>query len=413
MYSLSWRGFALLIFLSAQQVYAQAENCNPIQSYRAAIDCIALSAPDIRQSQLQVNAASAQAEQAWLYANPEIQSNNYRTSENGSSKQFSTDTQVYFPIQLGGKRSARGQLAEAAQGSAAAMSQTTKERVLIESAQSFHRLRQLSVEIELIEEAIHRFEKIISAFRKRTQLNPEQQVSLTVFKYALEEEKQKKAQALADQHAITSSLSLLVGQKLQITKNMLPQSPEKWPEISDKNIENFSEMKLSKSRLIEADANLNLAKANAWPDVKIGPAYERIPDPQGSTDRLGIALAMEIPVFDRNQGAKKVADVNRRIAAIEAEKKARLYTEGFSSILEQYKLITSALATAPSQAELEKGHKSFEAQFSRGLVPYTLIIEAHRQLHETVQTKHQQELRALDHLWRIYQMTGKLSPEVL
>lgn len=413
MYSLFWRSFAALLLFVSQRSYADPGDCRQISSYREAMSCIAIVAPDIRQSQLQIDVASAQADQARLFANPEIQSNNYRSSENGSSEQFSTDTQLYFPMQLGGKRSARGRVAEAARDSAAAMSQSTKERVLLESAQNFHRLRQLGLEIELTEEAIHRFENIISAFRKRGQLNPEQKVSLTVFRYALEEEKQKKAQALADQHAILTSLSLLIGQKLQATRELLPASPEKWPDILDKNIENFSELKLSKTRLNEAEANLNLAKADAWPDVKIGPSYDRIPDPAGAQDRMGITLSMEIPVFNRNQGAKRAADFSRQIASIEAEKKARAYSAGFDSLLEQYKLITSALKTAPTQADLEKGHKAFEAQFKRGLVPYTLIIEAHRQLHETVQTKHQQELRALDLLWRIYQMTGKLSPEVL
>lgn len=413
MCSLLWRSFAFLLLFISQSTYAQVEKCSQIQSYRDAMECIALTAPDIRQSQLQVEATGAQVDQARLFANPEIQSNSFSSSENGSGDQFSTETQLYLPIQLGGKRSARGRAAEAIQKSAAATAQSTKERILIESAQNFHRLRQLSLEVELTEEAIHRFERIISTFRTRGHLNPEQQVSLTVFRYALEEEKQKKAQALADQHAISSSLSLLLGQKLQVTKNMLPQAPQKWPTITDKNIDNFSEVQLSKARLSEADANLNLAKANAWPDVKIGPAYERRAEATGSKDNLGVALAMEIPIFNRNQGEKRAADLSRQIAIIEADKKARAYSEGFDSLLEQYKLITSALVTAPTQAELEKGHRDFETQFKRGLVPYNLIIEAHRQLHETVQTKHQQELRALDLLWRIHQMNGKLSPEVL
>jgi cobalt-zinc-cadmium efflux system outer membrane protein len=406
------RMFVCLILIGGRLAPAESVDCKDIATYKEAINCIARIAPDIQQAHLQVESAGARVDQARLFANPEIESNNF-TNSDGSSGGISTETQLLFPMQLGGKRNARSQVATANKNSASALAQSTQERILIEAAEGFHRLRQLELEIELTDEAIHRFERIISAFRKRGQLNPEQQVSLTVFRYALEEEKQKKSQALADQRAIKTSLSLLMGQKLKITKEMFPKIPQKWPEISDKNIENFSELKLAKSRASEAKAELELAQANAWPDLKIGPAYERMPDQEQTQEHLGISISMELPVFNRNQGTKRAAEFSRQIAAIEAEQKAMAFSQGLESLLDQYKLITTALASSPSQAELEKGHRAFESQFKRGLVSYGLIIEAHRQLHETVQTKHQQELRALNLLWRIYQMTGKLSPEVL
>lgn len=410
-FSLTRWVFLLAFILSYAPAFADSD-CGNIQSYREAMTCIAQRSPDIQQSKLRIEVASSQVDQTKLFANPELQSNSYLGDENKSG-QFYTETQLYIPIPLGGVRSARGKVAMAQKESAVANAQSVREKILIESAEAFYRLRQIGVEVELAEEAIRRFENIISAFRRRGKLNPEQKVSLTIFRYAVQEEKQKVSQGLADQKALENSLSLLIGQKVEFNKNILPATIQKWPTISDKNFENAAELKIANAQAAEAKANLELSQASAWPEFKLGPSYERMPDQNGSQGLLGVAVVMEFPVFDRNQGGKRAAEFSRQISVIEAEKRAMSTSQGFESLLVQYKLITDALITGPTQAELEKGHQDFDTQFNRGLVPYGLIIEAHRQLHETVVTRHVQELRALDLMWRLYQMNGKLSPEVL
>lgn len=54
-----------------------------------------------------------------------------------------------------------------------------------------------------------------------------------------------------------------------------------------------------------------LARAEAWPDLEIGPRFQG--DTDGPEDRLGARFAMDVPIFDRNQG---------RIAEAEAAWKA-------------------------------------------------------------------------------------------
>ncbi len=394
-------------------LYADTDACGTVQTYRQAINCIAVKAPDIKQADLQVEVAGAEVQQAKSFTNPELQSKNFFGSDSGASGEFSTETELLLPIQLGNKRLARSKVASLHKESAAASAQTTKERVLIESAEAFRRLRQLDVELDLATEAIARFDRIISAFRRRQQLNPEQQVSLTVFRYALEEEKQKKSQILADQSTISTSLSLLMGQKLTPTVSMFPRLPEKWPEVNNKVSQNSAQLRFAKAKADEAAAELALARAQSWPDLKIGPAYERVPDRFGTEERIGVAISMDLPVLNRNQGGKRAAELSRQIAVFETEQKVMASEQVFESLITQYKLITEALVSSPSQSDLEKEHRAFENQFKRGLVSYSLIIEAHRQLHDTIETKHQQELRALDLLWRIYQLNGQFSPEVL
>ncbi len=60
-------------------------------------------------------------------------------------------------------------------------------------------------------------------------------------------------------------------------------------------------------RLAAAQANVarsghayQLARAEAWPDLEIGPRFQG--DTDGPEDRLGGRFAMDVPIFDRNQG---------------------------------------------------------------------------------------------------------------
>lgn len=404
-------GFGVVVF-SMFEFAANASECGPLASYRDVINCVATRAPEILRSDLDVQIAEANIDKARQLQNPELESRNLWGS-NSESNRFATETQLLFPFQLGGKRQARGMVAKAEKDSAAALAQNTRERTLIESARSLHRLRQLDVELFLATEAIERFERITTVFRKRPQLSPEQSVSLTVFKYALEEEKQKKSQALAEQNSILMDISLAIGQKVLPNKKLFPSLPEKWPAIDSKTIGESAMMKFTRAKEMESGALSDLAKAEAWPSLKIGPTYERMPDRERTEERVGVGLAMEVPIFNRNQGGKRSAELSQRRGTLDSQQALLATNAKLESLVEQYSIITKALATAPTQAELEKGHKAFEGHFNRGLVSYSLIIEAHRQLHDSVETKHRQELSALNLLWSIYQITGRLSPEVL
>jgi len=406
--------FSLLLAAFLIVPRAQADECGSLNSYRELIKCVAARAPEIRRSELELKVADAEVVRAGQLRNPELESRNlWSSGSNSQADGFATETQLLFPMQLGGKRGAKEQVAKAERSSAAAMAQTTRERTLIETAQSLHRLRQLETEVFLANEAIERFGRIISAFRKRPQLSPEQSVSLTVFKYALEDEKQKKSQGLAEQSAILADLSLALGRKVQAKKELLPSLPEKWPTINSKSVQESAELKLARAKAEELRARHSLAKAESWPDLKIGPSYERMPDRERTEERVGVGLTMELPLFNTNSGGRRSAEISNQIGVLNGEQAIRQADAKLETLLEQYDLITKALVSAPNQTELEKGHKAFEGHFNRGLVSYSLIIEAHRQLHETVATKHRQELTALNLLWRLYQVTGQLTPEVL
>ena len=62
---------------------------------------------------------------------------------------------------------------------------------------------------------------------------------------------------------------------------------------------------------------------------------------------------------------------------------------------------------------MEKKHKNMESLFERGLIQSSLIIEAHRQMADFTESVNEQELRAVEALWSIYALEGRIPQEGL
>jgi len=402
--------FLILIIGTPNASFAQ-NICEAAKSYLELLSCVETNSPEVNASKLEIEASDERARQARRFLNPELSGKKlWGTKDSSQSSQF--EVELLFPVEIGGKRNARTNAANASKELASAEGQKTREDGLIKTGLSLHRLRQINVEVDLAQEAIERFERITTTFRKRTQLSPEQQVSLTIFRYALEEEKQKKAELLALKRSIAADLASIVGRKIE-TQTAIPSDISKWPIVKAGSTDGSAERRAAIARAAESEATRQLVRAESWPTLKVGPSYEKMPSGNVIEERLGLGLSMELPVFSLNSGARRAADLSSRAAEIKSRLVAAAAEERLQSLVEEYNLITSALKSAPSHADLEKGHRSFEQQFNRGLVSYSLIIEAHRQLHETVDTKHRQELMALNLLWKIYQLNGQLKAEVM
>lgn len=385
-----------------------ASECDQ-SSYKDVLLCISKSAPEILHANIETQIAESDISKARQIPNPELEARNLW--EEGKSA--NTEAKLLLPLEIAGQRGARSDLAKAERDIIAAKSQASREQTLTRTARSLHRLRQIETEIFLANEAIERFEKIVSTFKKRPQLSPEQSVSLTVIKYALEEEKQKKAEAVAEQSSIVTELSVMMGSKLKVSKNIFPSMPNKWPSFKAQSVQQSAEVKYAQARARQGQAQLRAAQAESWPALRVGPAYERQGEGNQVQESFGVGVSLELPLFNLNGGGRKSASLAKKLGELEAQAGATNAAAKLESLIEQYSIITQALASIPSQTELEKGHRAFEAQFNRGLVSYGLIIEAHRQMHETVETKHRQELNALNLLWNIYQLTGQLNVETL
>jgi cobalt-zinc-cadmium efflux system outer membrane protein len=78
------------------------------------------------------------------------------------------------------------------------------------------------------------------------------------------------------------------------------------------------------AQLAVSRQELGLARAEAWPDINLGPRYQG--DLDGSNQRIGARFSMDVPIFDRNQGgiAEMAANVRASRSLVELARVATL-----------------------------------------------------------------------------------------
>ena len=79
---------------------------------------------------------------------------------------------------------------------------------------------------------------------------------------------------------------------------------------------NRPDLRAAQAAREKAEADIKLARANAWTDITPGIEYQRI----GPDNTIGVVLSLPLRIFDRNQGeiARTRADQRRAAAAREA-----------------------------------------------------------------------------------------------
>ena len=158
-----------------------------------------------------------------------------------------------------------------------------------------------------------------------------------------------------------------------------------------------------------AQANYELEKSNSYPDLKVGPTFEYEKLNVTNTKTVGIALTMDLPVFNVNGGGRAKA-AKEIIVASSQFKNIQLESElDLESWISTYRTYKDSLLTIATKKELERKHTRIEALFKRGIISTSLVIESHRQLIEFSNTRFEFEIGAVEALWNIYKMKGQLN----
>ena len=405
---MSFHAFLILLLFSAEGNAALLCEKKP-NSYRELVQCAEESSPEVQRAKLHLERARAQVGAAAQWQNPELSADSYfLSSEGGSGSE--TEVSLGIPIELGGKIASRKEVATGALAQAEIALLSARAEAKKEITAKLHRLRQTKHELEVVEEAISTFQKLLAQFAKRPALAPEQKVSAAVFRMAMNEDEMEKAKLLEEHASLDSYLKVVVGLSADEVQNLLPKGPVSWPEVpSLVSIANSPKLKLIEAELKTAEAELGLARSEAWPTVMIGPSVKLEKEAGLRETTYGFNLSLPLPLFSFNGGAKASAGAGLRIAetqktlAISEEERRR------EKLLRTYKSSVAALQSALSHPEMEKGHRDVERLFIRGTVPSSLVIEAHRTFVGLERARHEAELKALESLMEIYLLDGKLS----
>ncbi len=401
--------FTLVLF-SAKNLLAQSLSCDSIENAQDILNCVIENHPDIQRANAQIEVSKTSFLVAKQRPNPEVEVRELFSAE-PDKEDFLSEINLSHTLELGGKRKNRIRQARAYEQLSSAITLSVKEKAVLNTVLVLHRLRQLQTEFSLLNETVHAFENIRTLYQKRPILDPEQQTSLTVFGLAEKEMRLKKVSLTEEEISIFTYLQKATHRPLSFSKSFLPK--KKWPNLNVSNsLETIRGSVITKpqAELEQATSSLKAAKSGAWPNLKLGPSVETEEFAGESATAVGFNLSLSLPIFHQNQGEKREAFFNQEKAKLD------LQLTQLESVLERKKLIQTyqqivKILRVSKPNELKLSHQEIDSFFERGLVSSALVLETHKQMVESQERFHILELKAIEALWKVYALEGRILQE--
>ena len=405
---LSYFYMALLLWLfmaSANANEPTSDICLSVDNPNELLNCILSTHPEIQIQEAQLDQDSKRVDVAKQRPNPGFGLEGVDNKNGGVSGEFA----LLHTFELGSKRDSRIKVANAQRNFSEAELLKAKENVVIQAVLNLHRIRQISTEIDIIEENLRTFRKVRKKYRQIGQLNPEQQISNSVFKLAEEDNKLKKEALLSEQESLLSTFQAYLGVNFKFSKGLLPKIKSKWPLVAVEELKGADVQKV-KNEVAIANAKSELANSKAWPNLSIGPRAE-FDTGQTNETRVGIALSIPLPFYNTNSGGRAKALMELKKSKLKQAWAKRTLERKVYYLLNDYKRTSTAVTNSLNSSNIRGRHDELHKLINRGIVSAPLIIELHREILEFYKSLHGQELRAVRGLWELYALRGTIMKE--
>jgi outer membrane protein, heavy metal efflux system len=298
-----------------------------------------LSNRELAAARLEIDRARARLRQAGLRPNPVLEIEQTSGRLTGSAGEHETTVGVALPLEIGGKRRRRIELAqvelEAAEAEAADRERRLTSEVYGAYAEALAALRELAITEDLndIDLQTTRF--------VQARVNEGETAPLELNLLRVEVDRLRSRRALVEGRLQVTLLKLktLVGIQAseplrlreEIRTPQLPTPPGSLEAAVDIALRSRPDLRVARLTEEAAQAGLRLARAQGTPDLTASARYtmnrstlDATPvGPIGDRDRLlTFGVAIGIPVFNTNQGAKQEAAL-----AIDQAQKRREFLE--------------------------------------------------------------------------------------
>ncbi len=394
---------------------SSSQACHRLTSPQDVVDCALSNHPEAQRAQLSTLRADNLESAASQRPNPEMGGKSVFGSSRGDSV-ASHELNLTHTIELGGKRGARMDQALAQKEANLANALRSREEVLFETIHALYRLRQIQAELHTLDEALETFARIQQLFRSRPRRTPEQEVSLGVFGIAEGDYQLRKATLETELSTHVYEIALAVGKDFEASPSVLPPRRTSWPAFQNgAPMPPFkgSAMNSVRAGLKLAEADLSVAQSLSWPNLRLGPSFESQTSGSTTSQTFGVNLTFELPIFQINGGGRAVARTGLELAERSLSLRERELANQRKILVQKYSYLVKAIQNSFSHAELEKKHRNTDALFARGIIPSSLVIEAHRQIVDFTKSQNELELSAVEALWKIYVLEGRAFEEKL
>ena len=362
--------------------------------------------PRLLEAKAATDVASTSIEVARVRPNPEMSlSSDTGESLEGTVRSFGAE--MMFPIELGGKRSARIERANRLKDLSQSEEELNRADALIETYMSAQHLRQLFQVEALQANAIKTMKRYRDNLAKRSSLSPEQEVELGALDLAMNDMMLKRINTVNQQQELSRHLGYFAGLDCAVGANAIPAA-KKLGRIRRNQEAEGAVLAVAKKQVELAQASLTLEEANSWRNLNVGPIFSFQKENLDETYAIGLAVSFEMPFFDRNQGERARAAMELVAKKVELENVRKENQFDLATWYNRYERSLESLNNTAREDLLKKKREKVEKFFARGVISAALVIETYRQLIEFTQSRNEFELSALLAKAQILKLTGKI-----
>lgn len=396
----------MLLFASAS--LANAANAATLTLDQALQNAFAGN-PELAAAQWEIGIAEGDREQAGLMPNPEVS----WEAEDTRRDSRTTTIMLSQPIELGGKRGARIDVASRAQDAAAIELERKRNALRADVIQAFNSAQTAQQRLLLSRQSLQLAEHGLRVAQGRIEAGKSSPVEGTRAQVQLSEVRLELRRAERDQATAYQQLAQVMGAPLpastrvQAPAQSMPAVPP--PTRLLERLNESAELRLANLQIDQREASLGLEKSQRIPDltVSVGSQYS-----EAERERVNVVgLSMPIPLFNRNQG--NVLAAARRTDQARDLRNAtelRLRTE-IQTSLEQWQTANGEVS-AFNQTILPAAQSAVDSAtrgFEMGKFGFLDVLDAQRTLIAARSQYIQAVSEATDARVRIERIFGELS----
>jgi outer membrane protein, heavy metal efflux system len=317
-------------------------------SLREAVDRALASRPSLKAEAERVNVAQGLRQQAAALPNPEFQFQNENLRP-GQTYSRDVDTLAYIvqPLDVLGKRGRRVEAADQTVARTQAEYDLARAQAVRDVKLAYWTARGAQEARDLLQSTVANFQQIVDYNDARLKVGTIAEQD--VLRVRLEGERLAISANLATLHASRAEADLLreIGDA-SATTVMLTESLDATSEAPAATIDDVlmqhPQMKIARASLDEAQARARLQDVLARPDLTLTYGYKRtqLPETTSAANTSIAAIAVKIPLFDRNTG-------NRAAASAEARRQEELLEATRLDVLAAYRAASQEYALRRSE----------------------------------------------------------------
>lgn len=272
----------------------------PALTLNQALDTAFANNPDLAAAQWEIGIAQGDRQQAGLIPNPQVSWEAEDTRRNSRT----TTVMLNQPLELGGKRGARIDVASRAQAAADVELERQRNSLRADVIEAFYRSATAQQRLWLTHQSLTLAERGLRVAEGRVNAGQSSPVEATRAQVQLSQVRLQLRRAERDQAMAYQQLAHVTGspkasfERVEEPVGAVPTAPSS-PQLLGRLAET-AELRLAQLQIGQKEASLGLEKAQRIPDltVSVGSQYS-----ETDRERVNVVgVSMPIPLFNRNQG---------------------------------------------------------------------------------------------------------------